>query len=417
MKAIISNGGFKFHLAPAAAELSRHGALAMFITAGYPTAAFERAAARFGLGRSGPWQRLLDRAEALPAESVRPLWLPELMLQAGRGLRIAGFAALAEVAALRRYALAAQRLVGSSDAHVYHYRSGYGGMSVAAARRRGMLCLCDHSIADPRLLAHFVSHDGRWPASPDELLPHDAMPAFWRRVLDDMLQADHVIVNSAFVKRGMTFMGFDPARVHVIPLGVDAKFLQHVRPRGAGSAHAVYRPMRLMYAGGLLPRKGFGLLVEALRGLDDMHWTLEIAGGADRATLQAHRAFLDDRRVRYLGTLSRARLAERLASADVFVFPSLAEGSARVVFEAMAAGCYVITTENSGSIVEDGVHGRLVEQGSVDDIAAKIRDACVAPLTVAAIGRANQHLVLSRYRQADYGAALLALYTRLRRRA
>ena len=46
-----------------------------------------------------------------------------------------------------------------------------------------------------------------------------------------------------------------------------------------------------------------------------------------------------------------------MSRAEVFVFPSLAEGSARVVAMAMAAGCYVITTPNSGSVVRDGAMG------------------------------------------------------------
>ena len=48
--------------------------------------------------------------------------------------------------------------------------------------------------------------------------------------------------------------------------------------------------------------------------------------------------------------------------------PASVEGSARVVFEALAAGCYVITTPNAGSIVKDEVHGALVEPGSADGL-------------------------------------------------
>src|SRR5207253_238786 len=96
-----------------------------------------------------------------------------------------------------------------------------------------------------------------------------------------------------------------------------------------------------------------------------------------------------------------------------FVFPSLAEGSARVVFEALACGCYVVTTPNAGSIVEDGLHGALVAA----DAPGPLRDAVAAAAAdrerIAAIGDANAGLIASRYRQADYGDALAALYARL----
>lgn len=102
-----------------------------------------------------------------------------------------------------------------------------------------------------------------------------------------------------------------------------------------------------------------------------------------------------------------------MATADVFIFPSLAEGSARIVFEALACGCYVITTPNSGSIVKDGIHGALVPPGDVDTLEATIRYAITHPDKVAQIGKRNAELIRSRYRQKDYGDVLFQLYERL----
>ena len=96
----------------------------------------------------------------------------------------------------------------------------------------------------------------------------------------------------------------------------------------------------------------------------------------------------------------------------VFVFPSYAEGSARAVFEALACGCYVITTPNSGSIVEDGVHGALVPPDP-EAIAAAIENADVDRERLARIGNSNAVVVAERYRQADYGEGLERLYRRL----
>jgi glycosyltransferase involved in cell wall biosynthesis len=60
--------------------------------------------------------------------------------------------------------------------------------------------------------------------------------------------------------------------------------------------------------------------------------------------------------------LPHAILADRLRSADVFVFPSLEDGWARTVSEAMACGLPCVVTPNTGakdSIVE-GAHGSIV---------------------------------------------------------
>jgi len=45
------------------------------------------------------------------------------------------------------------------------------------------------------------------------------------------------------------------------------------------------------------------------------------------------------------------------------VLPSLAEGSAGVIYEALASGFAVITTESAGSVVRDGIEGFIVPEG------------------------------------------------------
>ncbi len=424
MKVVVSNGSFKFHLAPAAAELHRHGALDRFISGAYP-AAWVRSLARWpGLGSSAAFRRLLDREEHLPASKVHALWAPEALIQLGRRtgrlVRSPAAAVTAEAHAMTWYAAQARRIVERANADVYHYRSGYGRSSLAAASRRGMLTLCDHSIADPRLVDHLIAHGGRFPDDPRDAL--GAAPAssrgadthFWRGVLDDIRRADHVVVNSDFVRSSMLLMGFEPARIHVVYLGVDDQFLRHVENRPEASLPLEpCRPLRLAFAGGLIARKGFDTLVQALQTIDDVAWTIDVAGGAEPEVIDRHRAFFGDPRVRYRGTLPRHELASLLSRSDVFVFPSLVEGSARVVFEAMACGCFIIATDNSGSILEHGVHGYVIAPGSAEDIARKIRQAAAARGAVASIGRANRQLVLARYRQADYGGKLLALYERL----
>jgi glycosyltransferase involved in cell wall biosynthesis len=56
----------------------------------------------------------------------------------------------------------------------------------------------------------------------------------------------------------------------------------------------------------------------------------------------------------------RSDIAGHVAWADVFLLPSLCEVSATVVYEALAASLPVICTENSGSVVRDGIEGRIV---------------------------------------------------------
>jgi glycosyltransferase involved in cell wall biosynthesis len=58
--------------------------------------------------------------------------------------------------------------------------------------------------------------------------------------------------------------------------------------------------------------------------------------------------------------------------ADVFLLPSVCEGSATVTYEAMGAGLPVIATPNTGSVVRDGTDGFIVPVRDADAVVAKV---------------------------------------------
>ena len=403
-KVVISNGLNRFHLAVAAAEVARSERLALMLTGAYPTRRVAWLLAALGLGRQPRLARLIDRRQDLPESLVEPLWWPELLGQLGsiaRSRRAGRLAELLDDAALRTFARGAARRLGQvpADAGIYHYRSGFGLASVPQVKKLGLVALCDHSIVHPQSLGRLLGK------------PSTQLTRPWKTVLRDLEHADHVLVNSDFVKSTFLEHGWEPARVDVIYLGVDDAFLAAVPERRAEPDDG--GTLRLLFAGSFEPRKGVDALVAALSRLHDIPWRLEIAGALVPESRKAHRRFLEDRRVSLLGTLPRERLAEVMAASDVFVFPTLAEGSARVVFEALASGVYVVTTPNAGSIVEDGVHGALVPPHTPEALADALRHAATDRSALHAIGCENAALVQSSYRQRDYGQALLELYSRL----
>ncbi len=411
-KVIISNGFSKFHLAVAASEAQQRGKLAAFFTGAYPTPAVRRLAAGAGLGGGRKVARLLARREDIPDSLAHPIPWPETYLMAGSLVRrvpaLAGVGAWLNETSLRRYARRAAGLIErfGPGASLYHYRAGFGHESVRAAKRLGMVTLCDHSIAHPAVLDYLVTHDGQLPPPGTQ----GAMSRFWRDVLADIEQADAVVVNSQFVKDTFLHQGWNESLVHIVYSGVDGQFIDAIPETFPRTMEG---PARLLFAGVLERRKGADTLMSALAMIDDQSWRIELLGAIAPDIADANRPFLADPRVAIGGTVSRAALATRMASAEVFIFPSLAEGSARVVFEALACGCYVITTPNTGSIVEDGVHGALVPPGDADALAGAIRHAIADRDMVAKIGQRNAALVRDRYRQSWYGDGLARLYAML----
>ena len=401
---VIANGFDRYHLLTAAAETARRGRLERCIAGFYPTARLTGGLSSLGLTNGKKIARLMDRKVDLPDDRIAIM--PFLETAGHLGGRLLGERAVRM--ARRRFADKARRVIEESDARLYHYRSGYGHASAAAARRRGMATLADHSIAHPGVLAHLVGHRGCLPEPGHE---GDISPS-WLDVKDDLRHADRVLVNSDFVKETFIHQGWDPARVDVIYQGLDEAFFDLLecveRPEANDDG-----PLKLMFAGAFERRKGADHLAAALSSLDDIPWTLELIGPIDDGMHKRHAGFLNDPRVAVVGRVGRGELAERLSVADVFLFPSLAEGSARVVFEALAAGCFVVTTRNSGSIIEDEKHGFLVRPDDPATTADALRRAAADRRMVEKIGEANRALVRENYRQSRYGQALMDVYDRL----
>ncbi len=267
-----------------------------------------------------------------------------------------------------------------------------------------MFVLCDHASVHPSIAESLVENAGRMPRR--ESL--GSASAFYGPALRDMERADAVLVNSRFAEDTFRHFGHDRLPIHVIYLGVDDAFLSHVPGRENASDE-----FRLLFAGTFGKGKGAETLIGALEHLKDKPWRLEIAGPASVDMAERSRSFFANPRVKYLGALSRRDLASAMARAEVFVFPSLSEGSARVVFEALACGCYVITTPNSGSIVEDGIHGAIVSPGDSMSLAEAIEYAYQHRDKVSEIGKNNAQCVRAKYRQSDYGDQLAGLYKEL----
>ncbi|SAL34146.1 BceJ [Caballeronia udeis] len=409
-KVIISNGVFRFHLVTAAVEAVRRGTLALFLTGAYPKGWLAKAVEKkIGLASPG-MLRFMDRANPeLEERQVKPLWIPELLIQAGvasvRALRLHRVNEWMQGMGLWAYGWLACRSIKSSDADIYHYRAGYGGWSVKLAKRRGMLCLCDHSVVSPLVFDFMVHNQGRIPGC--DVIAGTRLSPAWKHVLADIEAADHILANSELVKTTLICHQIERERVSVIYQGLDEKFAESI-PSGphTGSRAANH----ILFAGEVSRRKGFDLVIQALESIPQSDWVLTVAGNIDEVTAKDYELFMKRDNVHQVGFVSRKMLAVLMKKIPIFLFPSLAEGSARVVFEALACGCYVITTPNAGSVVEDGRHGAVVPPGNSEALRAAIESALRNPELVSETGMRNREFVRLQYSQSAYGDQLDALY-------
>ena len=154
-----------------------------------------------------------------------------------------------------------------------------------------------------------------------------------------------------------------PTQTAVVPYGVNPIFLE-LKPNPI--------PRRILFAGTANLRKGIHYLAMAAERLSQSGYKYEfrVAGDVDISVVEKPIC----RYLTFLGRIPRDRIHQEFCTADVFVLPSLAEGSAGVTYEALGAGIPVVTTKASGSVVRSGIEGYIVPERNSKALAKAIAE-------------------------------------------
>ena len=258
---------------------------------------------------------------------------------------------------------------------VVHAFEGAALATFQAARRAGMRTVLDVPSAHER----YMAVEGR-PLQP--------------RIAQERQLADVLLAPSDYVVSCLTEAGIDASRIVKIPYGVDqATFRRDASPR-------VDRMFRVVFVGRIGRRKGVEYLLEAWRRLALPQAELLLVGEADeqgRWLLERYAGIY-----RHLGPRPRYEVHRFLQQSDVFVLPSLSEGSALVTYEAMASELPIITTPNSGSVARDGVDGFLVPAGDADAIGERLALLHAQPALRQAMGARGRQLIEQAYTWRHY---------------
>lgn len=208
--------------------------------------------------------------------------------------------------------------------------------------------------------------------------------------------ADRIVAVSDAVGRSLVASGADPARIRVIPGGVDLQEFEAVKPLEPGVVGAFGRLSR---------EKGFDILLTAMSQLRDR---ASLILGGDGPQAAALRQQVTELRLNDSAELTGfvADVPVFLGRLGIFAQPSRSEGLGLTIVQAMAAGRPVVATRVGGipEVVVDGETGLLVPPEDPGALAAALRRLLADPALARRLGdagrrRAREHFSARRMAQ------------------
>jgi len=225
-------------------------------------------------------------------------------------------------------------------------------------KRQGGLCVYDAGSA------HAAEHKRLWNEQYALWKPEvPSLPEFYfTRQLEMQNLSDYITAPCQYVVQTFQKNGWDRQRLLDLPYGVDlTNFFPEPRVDDG--------IFKVVHTGNLCLRKGFPYMVEAFARFHAKY---------PNTQLRMRRTFLDvghlvakhEHFIHWIDWVDFDRLRDTYNQADAFIMPSIEEGYARTIVEAMACGLPIIATRETVApdLIEDGKSGLLIPSADVDSI-------------------------------------------------
>jgi len=242
---------------------------------------------------------------------------------------------------------------------------GISGSSLKSGKKNqtlGGFYICDRGSTHIRYQERILRTEyQRWN------IPFAGISAFTiRKELSEYCTADLITVPSQVCVDSFISEGIDKNKVKKNPYGSrENRFLPSAVPSSSQFC--------ILWVGGISIRKAFIDALHAFQALPFKDKCFKVVGILDveiKPLLKKENLT----NVEFLGKVPNSELPALLSASHVFVLSSVEEGLAMVIGEAMACGCPVVASENSGAseLFENGVEGFIVPIRSPQKITEKI---------------------------------------------
>jgi glycosyltransferase involved in cell wall biosynthesis len=240
-------------------------------------------------------------------------------------------------------------------------------------RNRGIITVGDQMIAPAAVeAAEAAIQKNRWPdwqqpgREADYKLVQQVEQATWAEL-------DRITCGSEYVRGGLIAQGVAASKIDVLPYPIDAARYPTSLNQPAGHTD---RQLTIGFVGTIGLRKGTPYFLEVAKRLKGPRFRFVMVGPVQ---LPDPIKNLMAESIELIGRVPRAQIVDWMLKFDAFLFPSTCEGNAGSVTEAMATGLPIITSPNSGTPVQDNIHGFIRNYTDIDGMIACLETLAANP--------------------------------------
>jgi glycosyltransferase involved in cell wall biosynthesis len=220
-------------------------------------------------------------------------------------------------------------------------------------REQGIPCVLNQMDPNRVEVNLMREEEKRWPGW--VLASTEVPEEYFHRREQEWALANRVVVNSEFCRLGLIQQGVPAEKIVVIPLCYES---DHAKPAVQDAPNiSSQRPLRLLFLGQVILRKGIQYLIEAAKLLRTEPVHFDVVGPISLSEAAIKSA---PSNMTFHGRATRDQVGSWYQQSDIFVLPTLSDGFAVTQIEAMAYGLPVIATPSCGEIVTDGIDGFIV---------------------------------------------------------
>jgi glycosyltransferase involved in cell wall biosynthesis/2-polyprenyl-3-methyl-5-hydroxy-6-metoxy-1,4-benzoquinol methylase len=228
--------------------------------------------------------------------------------------------------------------------------------------------------------------------------------------LKEYHEADYIMVPSEFARHSFLERGFKAEKILKVPYGVDLERFNTANTRLPRTTDA----LRILFIGPIGVQKGIKYLLEGIAALRQNGLKIELTViGQIEEDFKGwfNSSPLRNEITRHISYVANRELPEYFHSADLFCLPSLQEGLALVLAEAMATGLPIVATANTGAaeFVREGIDGFVIPPADVNALTEAIQRCTSDREALSQMGE-SAAMHIQEFSWDRYGESIFATY-------